>query len=209
MKIGEQLKRARSQIGKTQEEVANALHVSRQTISSWENERSYPDISSLLNLSDYYNLSLDRLLKEDTGMIEEIKRNEQLSKTKTMWRLSYLINIMFLLLIFLGAIFKRQWFQLGFGAQIVVVITLLLNVGILSILTDERNGLTKTTSKWHLSPQLLRWVLVVEWVVLLVVGVLTMAHIVNSYTPLGFICGVLSASIFYAVLKKGLFTKGK
>lgn len=84
MKIGEQLKRARSQIGKTQEEVANALHVSRQTISSWENKRSYPDISSLLNLSDYYNLSLDRLLKEDTGMIEEIKRNEQLSKTKTM-----------------------------------------------------------------------------------------------------------------------------
>ena len=84
-----------------------------------------------------------------------------------MWRLSYLINIMFLLLIFLGAIFKRQWFQLGFGAQIVVVIALLLNVGILSILTHERNGLTKTAPKWHLSPQLLRWVLVVEWVVLL------------------------------------------
>ncbi|MCM6931528.1 helix-turn-helix domain-containing protein [Enterococcus italicus] len=209
MKIGEQLKRARSQIGKTQEEVANALHVSRQTISSWENKRSYPDISSLLNLSDYYNLSLDHLLKEDTGMIEEIKRNEQLSKTKTMWRLSYLINIMFLLLIFLGTIFKRQWFQLGFGAQIVVVITLLLNVGILSILTHERNVLTKTAPKWHLSPQLLRWVLVVEWVVLLVVGALTMAHILNSYTPLGFICGVLCASIFYAVLKKGLFTKGK
>jgi len=117
MKIGEQLKRARSQIGKTQEEVANALHVSRQTISSWENERSYPDISSLLNLSDYYNLSLDRLLKEDTGMIEEIKRNEQLSKTKTTWRLSYLINIMFLLLIFLGAIFKQQWFLVGFGGS--------------------------------------------------------------------------------------------
>ena len=142
-------------------------------------------------------------------MIEEIKRNEQLSKTKTMWRLSYLINIMFLLLIFLGAIFKRQWFQLGFGAQIVVVIALLLNVGILSILTHERNGLTKTAPKWHLSPQLLRWVLVVERVVLLVVAVLTMAHIGNSYTPLGFICGVLSASIFYALLKKGLFTKGK
>ncbi|WP_288744997.1 helix-turn-helix domain-containing protein [uncultured Enterococcus sp.] len=64
MRIGEQLKRARSQIGKTQEEVANALHVSRQTISSWENKRSYPDISSLLNLSDYYNLSLDCLLKK-------------------------------------------------------------------------------------------------------------------------------------------------
>lgn len=116
---------------------------------------------------------------------------------------------MFLLLIFLGAIFKRQWFQLGFGAQIVVVIALLLNVGILSILTNERNGLTKTAPKWHLSPQLLRWVLVVERVVLLVVAVLTMAHIGNSYTPLGFICGVLSASIFYALLKKGLFTKGK
>ncbi|MGX7231947.1 hypothetical protein ACWODG_04210 [Enterococcus italicus] len=142
-------------------------------------------------------------------MIEEIKRNEQLSKIKTMWHLSYLINIMFLLLIFLGAIFKRQWFQLGFGAQIVVVITLLLNVCILSILTHERNGLTKTAPKWHLSPQLLRWLLVVEWVMLLVVGALTMAHIVNSYTPLGFICGVLCASIFYAVLKKGLFTKGK
>ncbi|MFR4287135.1 MAG: hypothetical protein ACLUQ0_02375 [Enterococcus italicus] len=106
----------------------------------------------------------------------------------------------------MGAIFKRQSFQLGFGAQIVVVITLLLNVCILSILIHERNGLTKTAPKWHLSPQLLRWLLVVEWVMLLVVGALTMAHIVNSYTPLGFICGVLSASIFYALLKKGLFT---
>lgn len=45
--------------------MADDLHVSRQTISSWETSHSYPDITSLIALSELYQLSLDNLLKGD------------------------------------------------------------------------------------------------------------------------------------------------
>ena len=64
MEIGKKLKAARSRAGLTQEQVAEHLFVSRQTISNWENEKSYPDIVSVVRLSDLYSISLDELLKE-------------------------------------------------------------------------------------------------------------------------------------------------
>ena len=65
MEIGSRLKNARSEHGLTQEQVAEELGVSRQSISNWENNRSYPDIVSVIKLSDLYSISLDELLKED------------------------------------------------------------------------------------------------------------------------------------------------
>ena len=47
----------------TQEQVAELLGVSRQTISNWENEKSYPDIISVIKMSECYDVSLDYLLK--------------------------------------------------------------------------------------------------------------------------------------------------
>lgn len=63
MEIGAKLKEARTKEGLTQEEVAEAIQVSHQTISNWENEKSYPDIVSVIKLSDLYNISLDKLLQ--------------------------------------------------------------------------------------------------------------------------------------------------
>ena len=51
MEIGKKLKNARVQSGMTQENVAEKINVSRQTISNWENEKSYPDIISVIELS--------------------------------------------------------------------------------------------------------------------------------------------------------------
>ena len=64
MDIGNKLQRARIKANLTQEQVAEALGVSRQTISNWENEKTYPDILSVITLSDLYQVSLDYLLKE-------------------------------------------------------------------------------------------------------------------------------------------------
>lgn len=75
MRFGERLKKARSDMNLTQGDVANELYVTRQTISSWENEKTYPDISSLIQLSNYYQISLDTLLKEDTGMREDLEKS--------------------------------------------------------------------------------------------------------------------------------------
>lgn len=65
MEIGCKLRNARNEKGITQEQAAEFLGVSRQTISNWENNRSYPDIISVIRMSDLYAISLDLLLKEE------------------------------------------------------------------------------------------------------------------------------------------------
>ena len=68
MEIGSKLKNARKEKGITQEHAAELLGVSRQTISNWENNKSYPDIISVIKMSDIYSVSLDHLLKEEKSM---------------------------------------------------------------------------------------------------------------------------------------------
>lgn len=74
MEIGVKLKEARIKSGLTQENVAEKIQVSRQTISNWENEKSFPDIVNVIKLSDLYNISLDQLLKGDEAMIEHLEK---------------------------------------------------------------------------------------------------------------------------------------
>lgn len=92
MEIESKLKNARNENGITQEHAAELLGVSRQTISNWENNKSYPDIISVIKMSDFYSVSLDHLLKEDNTMnqnyqefLEEstntVKAKKNLSKT--------------------------------------------------------------------------------------------------------------------------------
>lgn len=64
MDIGERIKRARARAGLTQEQAAESLGVSRQTVSNWENGKTYPDIASVVKMSGLYQASLDMLLKE-------------------------------------------------------------------------------------------------------------------------------------------------
>lgn len=73
MEIGKKLKDARMKSGFTQETVAEKINVSRQTISNWENEKSYPDIISVIALSDLYSISLDDLLKGAREMMEHLE----------------------------------------------------------------------------------------------------------------------------------------
>ncbi|MBQ4047349.1 MAG: helix-turn-helix transcriptional regulator [Clostridia bacterium] len=68
MEIGSKLKKARNEKGITQEQAAELLGVSRQTVSNWENNKSYPDIVSVIKMSDIYSVSLDHLLKEEKSM---------------------------------------------------------------------------------------------------------------------------------------------
>ena len=68
MDIGTKLKAARIAAGLTQEQAAELLSVSRQTMSNWENNKTYPDIVRVIKMSDLYAVSLDHLLKrEESG----------------------------------------------------------------------------------------------------------------------------------------------
>ena len=81
MEIGVKLKEARIKSGLTQENVAEKIQVSRQTISNWENEKSFPDIVNVIKLSDLYNISLDQLLKGDEAMIEHLEKSTNIVKS--------------------------------------------------------------------------------------------------------------------------------
>ena len=82
MDIGQKLKNARLTAKMTQESVAEQIGVSRQTISTWENNKSYPDIMNVLALSDLYALSLDELLKGDQKMLAHLETTTDVVKTK-------------------------------------------------------------------------------------------------------------------------------
>ena len=71
MEIGKIIKKYRTEKELTQEELANILFVSRQLISKWENGKSYPDLNQLIQLSDYFDLSLDELMRGDKQMIKK------------------------------------------------------------------------------------------------------------------------------------------
>lgn len=81
MDIGSKIKQARKDAGVTQEDAAEALGVSRQTISNWENEKTYPDIISVLKMSDLYQVSLDYLLKGELPMNNYINYLDESTNT--------------------------------------------------------------------------------------------------------------------------------
>lgn len=100
MEIGKQLKDARISSGLTQEGVAEKINVSRQTISNWENEKTYPDIISVIALSDIYSISLDDLLKGDKKMIGHLEESTNIVKSNKKL-ISAIIANGFLLILFI------------------------------------------------------------------------------------------------------------
>ena len=72
MDIGKKLRDARNAAGLTQESAAESLGVSRQTISNWETGKTYPDIVSVIRMSDLYSVSLDCLLKEEKTVSNDL-----------------------------------------------------------------------------------------------------------------------------------------
>ena len=63
MALSKQIKKYRTEANLSQEELADKIYVSRQTISNWENEKNYPDIKSLVLMSEVFQVSLDNLIK--------------------------------------------------------------------------------------------------------------------------------------------------
>ena len=81
MNIGDKLKQARLNKKMTQEEVADKLYVSRQSISNWENNKTYPDIGNVLALSDLYEISLDELLKGSDNFMKHSEESTDIVRS--------------------------------------------------------------------------------------------------------------------------------
>ena len=95
MNIGEQINNLRKQHGLNQDDFANLFNVSRQTVSNWENGKSYPDLEMIIEISNYFKISIDELLKNDVQTVKKID-NERKTKKKYF--------ILLLILCFLGIV---------------------------------------------------------------------------------------------------------
>ncbi|MFT8458251.1 MAG: helix-turn-helix domain-containing protein [Liquorilactobacillus ghanensis] len=149
MKFGDRLKNARMEMNLTQEQVANDFFITRQTISSWENEKTYPDISNLIKLSDYYHISLDLLLKEDTGMKEYLERKEVERSIKPILRILLIIDVLVLVLLTLTILNIIHLNHAGF--LILIILGVLNAVARFQLSTFQRKIDIRTTKKLSIS----------------------------------------------------------
>ena len=115
MEIGKKLRNARTRSGFTQEKAAEEIGVARQTIYNWENEKSYPDIVSVIRLSTLYSVSLDELLKGDEEMIDHLEESTNIvnSNKKLIAAVAANMILLIVLIIFSGVIPNNRYFLVG------------------------------------------------------------------------------------------------
>ena len=123
MEISKCIKDARQNNNISQESLAEQLGVSRQTVSSWETGKSYPDIVSVIKMSDIFNISLDKMLKEDKNLVNNIQEKMDTVKSNK----SIVFTILFAIIIF-GGIYLIQTF-----VDIPKIDNLYLNIGVLIV----------------------------------------------------------------------------
>lgn len=94
MEIGRQIKKYRLERKMSQEELADKVYVTRQTVSNWENDKNYPDINSLVLLSSLFGVSLDVLVKGDLKEMEEMIKKEDIKKlNRNAWIYTILLAV--------------------------------------------------------------------------------------------------------------------
>ena len=82
MNIGNQILSIRKEHPLTQAEFGKLIYVTRQTVSNWENGKSYPEQQILVSISDQFDVSLDTLLKEDSKIVQSIDKERILGTIK-------------------------------------------------------------------------------------------------------------------------------
>lgn len=142
MKLGQTIVEIRKEHGLTQEDLAKEFNVTRQTVSNWENEKSYPDLFTLVKISDTYHYSLDRMLKEDIDMTEAMNRSIQLgNEAKKNSRRNFCIGLIgsmaCLLMVVLSLAESRETFVV-----IMWLIAMLFNLStVISSIKISKSGL--------------------------------------------------------------------
>lgn len=119
MEIGKQIKKYRTEMKVSQDELAEKVFVSRQTISNWENNKSYPDVKSLLLLSSIFGVSLDVLIKGD---LEEMKKEVKTEDIEGFKHDSVIFSVLMLIMILVPVPLAKFWGRIGIGIWALIVI---------------------------------------------------------------------------------------
>ncbi|AHI54986.1 helix-turn-helix domain-containing protein [Listeria ivanovii] len=143
--FGTKLKELRENRDFTQTQIAEKLHVTRQSVSNWENDKNYPDVMSLIALSNLYEVSLDSLLKSEKEVVKAMKQEldsytgVDMTKLIIFSILAFIIPIVGIIFVVLlltppkNAVYYKLSKSIGYialGVQIVFIIV--LTAGILA-----------------------------------------------------------------------------
>ncbi len=99
MNLGNKIRDIRKSNNLTQEQFAQKFHVTRQTVSNWENNKNYPDLSSLKMISEEYGVSFDELFKEDEKYIKSV---DETKSKMTKFKKAFIIAIILLIAVLIG-----------------------------------------------------------------------------------------------------------
>ena len=93
MELGNQIRKYRNALSLSQDALAEKVYVSRQTISNWENGKSYPDVNTLVLLSEVFGTSIDNLIKGDVEIMKEHVRSEKRNEFKRLTTLYFILFV--------------------------------------------------------------------------------------------------------------------
>ena len=130
MKFNEKLLKLRKEKGLSQEELGMEMQVSRQTVSKWEAGQSYPDFTRLVMLSDFFNMTLDELVKDID--VQEVRENSLTNeKIDSIYRVSQEVDLIFQNKRMKDFIKGIKWFIVGscIFVCLVMIISLILPPG--------------------------------------------------------------------------------
>ncbi|NLM76012.1 MAG: helix-turn-helix transcriptional regulator [Clostridiaceae bacterium] len=119
MELGKQIKKYRNELSLSQDELAEKIFVSRQTISNWENNKTYPDIHSLVLLSEVFGTSIDNLIKGDVKIMKEQVKIEDRKKLE---KLTLVYGGLFLLVMILPIPLVHFLKYVGLGIWIALLV---------------------------------------------------------------------------------------
>ncbi|MGX6979901.1 helix-turn-helix domain-containing protein [Vagococcus elongatus] len=147
MEIGKIIKENRTAKNMTQEQLAKELFVSRPLISKWENGKSYPDLEQLLILSDFFDLTLDELLKGDKKMTKKLNTIIKRKHLLTGMIITLLI-IIFFTLYSMYSIWTRKSIQLKPSDIEITSIKIEKNpsINVINVATEEKVTLPEDVS---------------------------------------------------------------
>lgn len=129
MKFNEKLLKLRKEKGLSQEELGMEMQVSRQTISKWEAGQSYPDFTRLVMLSDFFDMTLDELVKDlDVQEVRESSLTNE--KIDSIYRVSQDVNSVFQNKTLKYTIKVVKWFIVGsfIFLCIIMIVSLMLHI---------------------------------------------------------------------------------
>ncbi len=115
MELSNRIKELRTEKGWSQGVLAERAYVSRQTISNWETEKSYPDVHSLLILSDVFGVSLDELIKGDVDTMKETVTKNDGKEMKKLYNLAGIEFLAGLVSAVLGGVLEVEVLKLLFA----------------------------------------------------------------------------------------------